>query len=378
MAAVAATLGALAIAASCSNFDDDFDFCRREGRCRAADAGAPDSGAPSDSGTGADAGDSGAPGDAGTGDAGADGGPGDAGFPDAGTDAGDSGAPDAGGADAGTWTKVLQVLDGGVALYGVWVAPSGDVFACGSKGTLLRLDAGVDVPSITTSGTTTFSAVCGTTGSEVFAVGSLGQVRTWQDGGWKSDNIATSADLYGVTCLSNGRVFAAGNDSQVFQRASFGNWSGESTVGGNLYNAIWGLSPNDIWVVGQSGVIVHRNATPAWVADTSSVGGMDLFGVSGTSASDVWVVGHDMAVGHWDGGSWTGQFQSATSRLWAVWAHTPTDAWAVGVNGLILHWDGTSWMQVASSTNEELRAISGRNAVDIWAVGAAGGIYHPQ
>src|SRR5271165_3094422 len=53
--------------------------------------------------------------------------------------------------------------------------------------------------------------------------------------------------------------------------------------------AIWGSGPDDVWVVGSGGTILHSNGH-TWAAATSGAS-ENLTGIQGTAANDVWVCG---------------------------------------------------------------------------------------
>jgi hypothetical protein len=69
---------------------------------------------------------------------------------------------------------------------------------------------------------------------------------------------------------------------------------------------VWGSARDDVWAVGENGVILRYDGAAWSLVDTSSLPiQQDLFGVSGRSADDVVAVG---ANGHgiaWDGAGWS-------------------------------------------------------------------------
>jgi len=62
-----------------------------------------------------------------------------------------------------------------------------------------------------------------------------------------------------------------------------------SSVVKNLYG-IWGSGPNDIYVVGEDGTILHSTGDGTWATQTSGVS-VDLIAVWGSGSGDVYVVG---------------------------------------------------------------------------------------
>ncbi len=55
--------------------------------------------------------------------------------------------------------------------------------------------------------------------------------------------------------------------------------------------SIWGLSPNDIWAVGDGSEIAHYNGSTWSRPATFSQRFVNLTGVWGTATRDVWAVG---------------------------------------------------------------------------------------
>jgi hypothetical protein len=126
------------------------------------------------------------------------------------------------------------------------------------------------------------------------------------------------------------------------------------------FNSIDALSPNNVWVAGESG------------PSASS-------GFTGTAT----------LVEHWDGSSWsivTSPTPGTGPYLSGISSRGGSDVWAVGqitpsgggpVQALSLHWDGTAWSSVATpgvGATRVLAAVSSRaGAARVWAVGRTSG-----
>lgn len=87
--------------------------------------------------------------------------------------------------------------------------------------------------------------------------------------------------------------------------------------------------------------------------------------VGGVSPADIWAVGDNGRANHYDGLSWTPVSTNVANDLIAVWAVSATDVWAVGQGqssanpALLLRYDGTAWNPVTSAPVADY--------VDIWA-----------
>ncbi len=108
--------------------------------------------------------------------------------------------------------------------------------------------------------------------------------------------------------------------------------------------ALWGSSANDIWAVGDVGVI--RRVTDATQSEWTSIESPtreDLHGLWGSAADDIWAVGATGTIIHYDGKDWrevVAAFPSADKPdLYGVWGSARNDVWIVG-DGIVLHYDG--------------------------------------
>ena len=87
--------------------------------------------------------------------------------------------------------------------------------------------------------------------------------------------------------------------------------------------------------------------------------------VWGTSLSDVFVVGESGTILHWDSNEWTVMDSATAADLYEVWGTAPDNVFAVGEHGTILHYDGMFWSPMESSTTERIIAIGGSSSRDI-------------
>jgi hypothetical protein len=196
-----------------------------------------------------------------------------------------------------------------------------------------------------------------------------------------------------TTCAAGWRVV----DSQS------GSWN-------NFLVGIAGVSPTDMWAVGNSqsstptqfgngdqNLAEHWNGWAWGIVPTPNPGAdaNDLNDVAAIATNDVWAVGFQNTTGfrqsealHWDGTAWsTATVPSfGTTNLLNDVTAFPNDVWAVGrVDGdngfgttvkrtLILHWNRTTGWAVATSANvgsgdNELFGVGGTSTGDVWAVG---------
>jgi hypothetical protein len=145
-------------------------------------------------------------------------------------------------------------------------------------------------------------------------------------------------------------------------------------AGGPL-SAIWGSSPDDIWVSSFiSGVLGHYTGG-RWQDVNTSVHGAALWG---SGRDDVWTVGAGSA-GHYDGTGWTGA-PLPVGGVVAITGCPGGSPWAAGEGGVLLNYNGGKWNEVRSGTTNSLRGIRCSDDA-IWVVGDGGIIlrrYHAR
>ncbi len=73
-----------------------------------------------------------------------------------------------------------------------------------------------------------------------------------------------------------------------------------------------------------------------WTAVYTPPVGVYLHGAWGSGASDVYVVGDSGTILHWDGTAWTVMASGTTSDLLTVWGTDAQHVWAGGENGTVL------------------------------------------
>lgn len=204
------------------------------------------------------------------------------------------------------------------------------------------------------------------------------------------------------------------------------NWNPVSTPAVRELRAIWGTGPDNIFVVGDDGLVTHLEGAQweqthmplligtfpfdfydvwgsgpndvyvaGWVDEVyngESVGGGRIYHYNGTdwtesfsadwihpfklwgSASDNIFAVDSYNILHFDGTDWTTVYNGSISDIWGTGKE---HVFAVGRNGTIVHYSNGNWTPLASSpTTNSLTSIWGSGPDDIFAVGHAGTIVH--
>jgi hypothetical protein len=149
----------------------------------------------------------------------------------------------------------------------------------------------------------------------------------------------------------------------------------------NIY-AVWGVSEDDVFAVGQAGRAIHFDGT-RWLAELDI--GPDYYGVWGTGEGDVWAVGNQGRIVHRAGAPpWFSEQSATTRRLNAVWGESAGHVYAVGDGGEITERVNNRWARGLPRTSAELFDVcglettntDGEPVTDLYAVGAGGTILH--
>jgi len=190
---------------------------------------------------------------------------------------------------------------------------------------------------------------------------------------WHPMDSGTRSVLRAVWGSGPNDVFAVGENGVILH---YDGWTWSVMNGATLLIdllGVWGSGPNDVYAVGESGTILHYNGTRASLVASGTT--TDLMNIWGSGPNDVYVVGRDGSILHWNGS--TGVIvPSGATQLSGVWGSSATDVYVVGSLGSILHWNGSAAAVVPSGTIEFLTAIWGSSSTDVYVVGLNGMILH--
>lgn len=281
-------------------------------------------------------------------------------------------------------------------LNGVWGSGPTDVWFVGAAGTILHWNGHAFSAPESGSGAA-LGGVWGSGPNDVWTAGSnddaTSDVLHWNGTEWSRSATIPAADLVGVGGSGPTDVWAIGfNGAWHFDGAS---WTPSVTPKGGALRAVWASDPHNAWAVGDpstftnpiAGAVLHWDGSSWSVVTTGTTNVMDTtFSVWGTSPSDVWIAGETTAnshdpytpsgvLTHWDGSAWGAPFVlPAYSPMAAVTATTPGDARAVGWGGQLESWNGSAWE--AEMLAGQYDAIWESGPSDIWAVGRGGVMAH--
>lgn len=214
----------------------------------------------------------------------------------------DASVPDAdAGPPAAAWAPVLENLDG--ALLSIWGSSKTDVWTVGGAlgngfpSLAIRFD-GTTWKTQNVGGTETYWWVHGSSATDVWLVGEKGRVTHWDGTKFEERSASTTATLFGVLALAPNDVWSVGglpetpdgpNDLVLHWDGSA--WKPETlpTPTKSALFKVWGTADDDLYVVGENGVIWHRTSG-GWAREGEGLATGRLTTVYGC-AGKIWVVG---------------------------------------------------------------------------------------
>lgn len=206
------------------------------------------------------------------------------------------------------WSGTGWVKDGpGIAaetLNGIWGAGPGDIwtvagtFSLTSTGKILHYDgtSWTVAPTDYSGQLPGLFGVWGRSANDVWAVGGNGVILHWTGTGmWTTVRTQAFQAFREVWGGSSGPVWAAGSVGFPPMNRLLFKWDGstwtDATTGpaSTSYYAVWGTAPDNAWVVGASGTVIHWNGS-SWsqVAGNTAA---TLFGAGGDAANHLFFVG---------------------------------------------------------------------------------------
>lgn len=270
-----------------------------------------------------------------------------AGCPD---DDGSGGGGAGGGQAAPAWRVVFddQALDR--ALLSVWGTSSNSVYAVGGPlgndgfaALALHFD-GTTWRDLDVGGASSLWWVHGTSDADVWMVGEDGRIAHFDGDAFEEHESGTSATLWGAIAFAVDDVWAVGGmvggpDTQpddVVLHFDGSAWEQITLPGepqGRALFKVWGTSADDLFIVGEAGIVWHKQGEQ-WVLESDPpIAAGNLTTVHGCGPDDVYAVGgRDLL--HYDGQVWTKLEQGLSNDINGVHCVDASNAAIVGMGGL--------------------------------------------
>ena len=187
-------------------------------------------------------------------------------------------------------------------------------------------------------------------------------------GGWCWRNpLPQGNNLNDVRGSGPDDVWAVG-DTGIILHWDGTEWSDRPSGTRENLRGVWAAAPDDAWSVGDSGTVLHWDGA-SWSSVDDPVLDRSYQEVWGTAGDDVWIGGRDR-LQHWNGTGWS------SAGIWVgfegvagIWGSGSADVWAATVDGRLFRWDGASWAEVSTPRPASFEELWGSGRDDVWAVG---------
>jgi hypothetical protein len=248
--------------------------------------------------------------------------------------------------DAG-WKVAFDATDGGWLL-NVWGSSAADLHAVGgtpTQGRIVHFDGAEWRDRELAPNTPLLTWAHGFSADDVTCVGNAGTVLHWDGIAHTRVPTPTEEDLWGVWGARPDALWAVGGAGRAEGQATLLKWDGVEWTRVSL-------------------PLLQRPRVYA------------LFKVWGSAEDDVWVVGQRGVVLHWDGVTWSEVLVGASEDLISIWGTDRDHVVAVGgrMNGIVSRWDGTTWETRSLAPLPGLNGVSFRTPDVIHVVGVGGTI----
>lgn len=146
-------------------------------------------------------------------------------------------------------------------------------------------------------------------------------------------------------------------------------WQNPLPQGEPLYG-IWGNAPDDIFAVGDTGIILHYDGWTWRTMNSNTPNG--LYGIWGSSHNNVFAVGMYGTILYYNGSTWAAMDSGTSWEIYDIWGSGPDDIFAVGQCGTILHYNGNTWKPMSSGTINSIYGVWGSAPDNVFGVSLEG------
>ncbi|MBN2185401.1 MAG: T9SS type A sorting domain-containing protein [Candidatus Krumholzibacteriota bacterium] len=180
---------------------------------------------------------------------------------------------------------------------------------------------------------------------------SYDRVMRFYDGTWSTElreEVDYDQNFIGIDGLAPGVPFVVGDWYNPMAGYGGGIWA--------KFSSSW----TSITQSEEVGCFMYSSYCPIWP--------VNWFGVCCVFFDDIWVVGESGRVLHWSPAGYTEYDTGVTETLNAIWKNSLGLVYAAGDNGKIVYFDGGTWTEMASSTTGKLTDIWGISEVPVAAL----------
>jgi len=258
--------------------------------------------------------------------------------------------------------------------YSIWGLSEDDIYISGNNGNISHYN-GVDISRIDTKTNEHLWSIWGSSGNNIFAVGTRGTIIHYDGTTWNNIKTDYNNNLYDIWASSSDNVYVVGEGIVLHYNGI--KWNKlEIGLSDIIFFSIWGNSPDDIYIAGDSGFILHFDGFK-WVQHETNVYSQ-LWGIWSNS-KDTFAVGspwkYQSTFLHYNGHEWKNIKNDYNVHLWDVWGIDETNIFAVGDSGKIFHYNGKEIQLVETKSSSRLLSIW-KNNNTVYALSENNGIYY--
>lgn len=286
--------------------------------------------------------------------------------------------------DPPAWQVVFDKSTLDRAVLSIWGSGPADVFAVGGplgngQETLIIHYDGQSWRELHPGGTETYWWVGGSGPSDVWMVGEKGRITHWDGKAFVEFTSGTTATLWGVWAASPTDAWVVGGTPEGGTSAPndlLFHWNGTSfsnvalpQVLGRAFYKVWGVSSDDLYVVGEAATIWHKKGADWSLESDPPLASGTLFTVAGSSSQNVYAVGN-FDVLHSYGTTWEKFEVDLTGSVNGVATWTVGDAAIVGFGGMKQRLVAGEWIDdFLEEPHADLHATWAEGDGTYWAVG---------
>lgn len=293
---------------------------------------------------------------------------------------------------SGLWTRVAA--DTTEDLYSGWSQSKASAWVVGTHGTVLRFDGRTWTPEHTDSAAM-LRGIWGQ-GAELWAVGEAGTIMHREGALWRSVPSPTRSQLNTIWGSSAQDIWAAGDNTTLLHYDGAA-WTVRNDLLEHRFSStklheLWGSAADDIWLAAQESVpppLEWRAAVLHFDGRSWSVQRMEnqlpMSGIVGLSPDEIWTVGER---GMLMRAQRTSEFLFQSLRhgieqlLKSVWAAEPDRAIIAGFSGTMIDMrmhppiEHVYDANLTKLTKSNLNVVAGLAPDDIWIAGDGGAVLH--
>ncbi len=234
------------------------------------------------------------------------------------------------------WSEPLSPPSSGYS--SAWATSPNMVFAAGDNGALDQFDG--SAWSTTTLGASDWLSVWARGSNDAYAADGEGttSIAHWDGSAWQQESSVVAAQNV------SGNATTAYATGAGLAQENAGAWSQVLAPATTVYTAIWVSSDGTVFL-GAAGLFSYDGSLHQLLSDGS------WNAIWGMSSQDVYAAGAGGQIRHYDGTNWSAPLDTGTAvTLNSIWGTSDDDIFAAGEDGMLIHFHAGLWSIVPPLT----------------------------